>query len=111
AIISNAMSPSLLAALRNVLGRLMRVLLRMQPVPPSSSPPPSRFPVANARRAEQQLDTARREFRQLMEALHNVGLAGERFQILFAEMMDALMGEYVETSYGRSWTQAGIQAG
>ncbi|KAL2756226.1 hypothetical protein ACRALDRAFT_1081828 [Sodiomyces alcalophilus JCM 7366] len=110
AIISNAMPASLLAALRNVLGRIMRVLLKMRPFPASPPYPSPRFRVPHARRAEQQVDTARREFRQLVEALHNVGLAGERFQVLFAEMMDALMAEYVQTSFAGSWTQAQKEA-
>ncbi|ROT36940.1 Cullin family protein [Sodiomyces alkalinus F11] len=105
AIISNAVSPSLATTLRNVLGRLMRVLLKMDPVPADPLPSPSRHRALNARRAEQHVETARREFRQLVEALHHVGLAGEKFQVLFAEMMDALMAEYVQTSFAGLWAQ------
>ncbi|KAF3348893.1 hypothetical protein VdG2_02923 [Verticillium dahliae VDG2] len=55
--------------------------------------------------ASDQTDGARRELRQLVEALHKVGLAGEKFQVLFAEMMDALMVEHIKTSFAGAWTQ------
>lgn len=39
----------------------------------------------------------------LVEVLNQVGLAGERFQVLFAETMDRKMTEYIHRSYARVW--------
>lgn len=39
----------------------------------------------------------------LVEALSQVGLAGERFQVLFAETMDRKMTQYIHRSYARVW--------
>ncbi|KAJ4422654.1 hypothetical protein N0V82_002658 [Gnomoniopsis sp. IMI 355080] len=39
----------------------------------------------------------------LVEALNQVGLAGERFQVLFAETMDKKMTQYIHRSYARVW--------
>ncbi|KAM0332612.1 hypothetical protein ACHAQA_002896 [Verticillium albo-atrum] len=102
AVISNSLSPALVDALRGVLSRLMRVLLHMQPEAASSTP--GRSPDAG-RRGSDQTDSSRRELRQLVEALHKVGLAGEKFQVLFAEMMDSLMVEHVRTSFAGVWAQ------
>ncbi|EGY18420.1 anaphase-promoting complex subunit 2 [Verticillium dahliae VdLs.17] len=112
ALISNSMAPALVDALRRVLSRLMRVLLRMQPESLTSSANPAASQHAGRRggggssaSASDQTDGARRELRQLVEALHKVGLAGEKFQVLFAEMMDALMVEHIKTSFAGAWTQ------
>lgn len=40
----------------------------------------------------------------LVEALDSVGLAGESFQVLIAEIMDRKMTEYIRRSYSRRWT-------
>ncbi|KAM0282473.1 hypothetical protein ACHAQH_002987 [Verticillium albo-atrum] len=104
AVISNSMSPALVDALRGVLSRLMRVLLRMQSESATSSVNPARSRDAG-RRGGDQTDAARRELRDLVEALHKVGLAGEKFQVLFAEMMDGLMVEHIKTSFAGAWTQ------
>ncbi|EEY18353.1 conserved hypothetical protein [Verticillium alfalfae VaMs.102] len=111
ALISNSMAPALVDALRRVLSRLMRVLLRMQPESATSSANSAASPHAGrggggrSASASNQTDGARRELRQLVEALHKVGLAGEKFQVLFAEMMDALMVEHIKKSFAGVWTQ------
>lgn len=48
-------------------------------------------------------ENARRQLLHLVEALAKVGLAGEHFQVLFAEIMDRKMTEYVHRSYARVW--------
>ncbi|KAH7218539.1 hypothetical protein DER44DRAFT_36255 [Fusarium oxysporum] len=45
----------------------------------------------------------REELLGLLESLKNVGLVGERFQVLFAEIMDASMEEFIKTSYSGFW--------
>ncbi|WYZ34455.1 hypothetical protein EsH8_I_000731 [Colletotrichum jinshuiense] len=109
AVIGNSMSQALMESLRVVLGRLMRVVLGMQA---RSSSGGSR--AADLRRESQAAPAAaaaRQELLQLIEALHKVGLAGERFQVLFAELMDAMMIEHVKTSFAGVWTQSKAEGG
>ncbi|KAL2142261.1 hypothetical protein VTI28DRAFT_1398 [Corynascus sepedonium] len=47
---------------------------------------------------------ARERLIELVQQLHNVGLTGERFQVLFAEVMDLLMSEFVVGAYAGLWT-------
>lgn len=47
---------------------------------------------------------ARRRLHELVEQLHNVGLAGERFQVLFAEVMDWMMSAFVCGAYAGVWS-------
>ncbi|KAF4339694.1 anaphase-promoting complex subunit 2 [Fusarium beomiforme] len=46
---------------------------------------------------------ARKELLGLLEQLKDVGLVGERFQVLFAEIMDASMEDFIKTSYSGVW--------
>lgn len=48
-------------------------------------------------------EEARGRLLHLLEALAQVGLADESFQVLFAEVMDRKMTEYVYGSYARVW--------
>lgn len=50
---------------------------------------------------------ARERLLHLVETLDSVGLAGESFQVLFAETMDRKMTEYVHRSYARVWKPPG----
>jgi anaphase-promoting complex subunit 2 len=47
---------------------------------------------------------ARQRLLEVVEQLYNVGLAGERFQVLFAEVMDSVMADFVVAAYGGVWT-------
>lgn len=49
-------------------------------------------------------ETARQDMLGLVEALRNVGLAGERFQVIFAEIMNDVMTEYVQRGCKGIWT-------
>ncbi|KAF4775224.1 Cullin family protein [Colletotrichum scovillei] len=109
AVIGNSMSQALMESLRAVLSRLMRLVLGMQ----QTSPLPSSPRTANleADRQAAAAATARQELLQLIEALHKVGLAGESFQVLFAELMDAMMVEHIRTSFAGAWTQSKSDGG
>jgi anaphase-promoting complex subunit 2 len=50
-------------------------------------------------------EETRRELLALVESLHNIGLGGENFQILFAEIMNELMSYYIQETYGRAWSR------
>lgn len=90
-MIGNSMTPSLLAALRAVLRHQIRTSLGV----------PAR---GGAKLAESDASAARSELVGMVESLHKVGLAGERFQVLFAELMDAAMGDFVTASYAGRWS-------
>ncbi|KAK1639109.1 Cullin family protein [Colletotrichum phormii] len=109
AVIGNSMSQALMESLRAVLSRQMRLVLGMQ----QTSPPPgaSRTTDLEADRQAAAAAAARQELLQLIEALHKVGLAGERFQVLFAELMDAMMVEHIRTSFAGAWTQSKSDGG
>ncbi|KAK1726728.1 hypothetical protein CaCOL14_002448 [Colletotrichum acutatum] len=109
AVIGNSMSQALMESLRAVLSRLMRLVLGMQQTSPPSSV--SRTTDLEADRQAAAAAAARQELLQLIEALHKVGLAGERFQVLFAELMDAMMVEHVRTSFAGAWTQSKSDGG
>jgi len=49
-------------------------------------------------------ERARREMLGLVEALNNVGLTGEKFQVIFAEIMDNSMTEYVSLGCKGFWS-------
>ncbi|KAH7030972.1 uncharacterized protein B0I36DRAFT_322915 [Microdochium trichocladiopsis] len=92
AIVGNSMSSSLLAALKTVLSQLMRVVLglktRSQGLQGSKGPDPAR---------------SRVQIHQLIDSLCQVGLAGERFQTVFAELLNDMMVIYVHESFAGKW--------
>ncbi|KAL8374968.1 hypothetical protein RB599_001600 [Gaeumannomyces hyphopodioides] len=50
-----------------------------------------------------QVIAARQRLHELIGALADVGLAGERTQVLFAEIMDKLMSDFVHGAYAGIW--------
>lgn len=46
---------------------------------------------------------AKKRLLELLRPLHKVGLTGERFQILFAQVMDAVMARFVRGAYSGLW--------
>lgn len=97
AIVGNSMSSALVAALRTVLGHMMKTVLGIQT---------ARSAIQDGKRPERHLtdvDYTREELMQLIDSLCKVGLAGERFQILFAELLDGMMVTYVQESFAGDW--------
>ena len=94
AIVGNSMSGALVNALRIVMGQLMRVVLGMNT--PGVTPPRDDIPGSD-------IEINRKELLQLVNSLCDVGLAGERFQILFAELLDGMMVTYVQESFAGMW--------
>jgi len=104
ALVGNSASEELMKSVRIVLVRLSGTILGIQPVddgnvefatPLRPSPPTDEDLRALA---------ARQRLHELVEQLHNVGLAGERFQVLFAEIMDSMMSKFVTGAYAGVWT-------
>ncbi|KAI0908430.1 Cullin family protein [Ustulina deusta] len=97
AIVGNSMSSSLIFALRTVLGHMMKTVLGINT--PGST-------LLHGKKSEQStagVDHTREELTQLVDSLCKVGLAGERFQILFAELLDGMMVMYVQESFAGDW--------
>jgi len=96
AIVGNSMSSALLDALRSVLGQLMRVVLCLGPS--------SRDDSADTRSSRApEADGCRKEIHQLVDSLCQVGLAGERFQTVFAELLNDMMVVYVHQYFAGRW--------
>lgn len=96
AIIGNAWTPELTAALRSVLdGQLTGILGHGE-----------RYAGVKERTAlqERRTKTLREELLALLESLKAVSLAGDTLQVLFAELMDNCMRRYIQTSYAGVWS-------
>ncbi|KAJ1333576.1 anaphase-promoting complex subunit 2 [Microdochium nivale] len=96
AIVGNSMSASLLAALRQVLSQLMRSVLGV-------SPHTQRVEKSSLDPNNAEAERARKEIHQLVDSLCSVGLAGERFQTVFAELLNDMMVLYVSQSFAGKW--------
>lgn len=112
-LVSNSASPQLIRSLRVVLVHLVGNTLgvpakkhggkgdaetvTVRPVPPTDNDLGSL--------------AARKRLLELLEPLYSVGLAGERFQILFAEVMDSMMSDFVKGAYAGVWAPPSEQHG
>ncbi|TFA98486.1 Anaphase-promoting complex subunit 2 [Trichoderma ghanense] len=94
AIVGNSWTPELIAVIRNVLHHSLRTILGSTSRDSGLGPGWSR---------EADVSKARGELLGLLESLHQVGLGGDKFQVLFAEMMDACMLDFIQDSYSRVW--------
>ncbi|KAI0815513.1 Cullin family protein [Xylaria sp. FL0064] len=97
AIVGNSMSNALITALRTVLGHMMKTVLGINS---SSTALHGKKPQQSAANVKH----TREELTQLVDSLCKVGLAGERFQILFAELLDGMMVTYVQESFAGDWS-------
>ncbi|KAI1816464.1 Cullin family protein [Poronia punctata] len=97
ALVGNTMSNGLLVALRTVLGQMMKTVLGLsalnRDVSNGKSPEVDAYKVAHTRE----------EIMQLVDSLCKVGLAGEQFQILFADLLNGMMIMYVHESFAGVW--------
>ncbi|KAK1241550.1 hypothetical protein MKX08_001524 [Trichoderma sp. CBMAI-0020] len=94
AIVGNSWTPELITVLRSVLHHNLRIILGSGNRGSGLGPGWSRG--ANVPKARGELFT-------LLESLQNVGLGGDRFQVLFAEIMDACMQDFIKDSYSKVW--------
>lgn len=97
AIVGNSWAQGLTEALRGVLYRLLAVIL-------GSRRANDRSLTSGDKDGEREAISARHELLGLLESLNNVGLAGDRFQVLFAQVMDECMNEYICKTYAGVWT-------
>ncbi len=101
ALVSSSVSEGLVRSVKVVLVRLAGTVLgipsqeesggrEVRPAPPGPD--------------DLKVQAARERLLELVQQLHNVGLAGERFQVLFAEVMDAMMSAFVTGAYAGVWS-------
>lgn len=110
-LVSNSASPQLIRSLRLVLVHLVGNTLGV--------PATGHGEKGNARTLRPAPPTdndlnslaARKRLLELLEPLYSVGLAGERFQVLFAEVMDGMMSDFVEGAYAGVWAAPGEEHG
>lgn len=93
AIVSNSLTDQLIAALRTVLENYVSSILGLKGG--------EGFGIAPI---DAKTDEVCNEMLNLVESLHKVGLAGENFQTIFAEIMDQSMTEYVNRGCRGLWS-------
>ncbi|KAL6869226.1 hypothetical protein ACO1O0_000550 [Amphichorda felina] len=98
AIIGNSWTRGLQGALRDVLRRLTTETLHTR-----SPQTPRRSDLYG----NGSISGPREELLGLVESLHSVGLAGEKFQVLFAEVMDLCMQDFIQQTYAGVWDDSG----
>ena len=105
ALVGNSASEGLMKSLRIVLARLVGTILGM-PSEEDNKDANSPGTVRPAPPSDDDLKAlaARQRLHELVEQLHDVGLAGERFQVLFAKIMDWMMSAFVSGAYAGLWT-------
>ncbi|KAL7925041.1 hypothetical protein ACQKWADRAFT_240505 [Trichoderma austrokoningii] len=94
AIVGNSWTPELITVLRSVLHHNLRIILGSGNRGSGLGPGWSRG--ASVSKARGDLFT-------LLDSLQNVGLGGDKFQVLFAEIMDACMQDFIRDSYSKVW--------
>ncbi|KAG9238641.1 hypothetical protein BJ875DRAFT_450400 [Amylocarpus encephaloides] len=96
AVISNSVLGPLSSAVRRVLDVYVRAILGL----------PANKSLGAARIAPEGRIShrARQELLTLVEALKNVGLAGEKFQVIFAEIMHSVLESYVKKGFKGIWS-------
>lgn len=89
AIIGNSWTAGLVSALGSVLQTLLETLLA----------PDTKLASPTGKGSKRAKD----ELMGLLDSLQKVGLAGDRFQVLFAELMDKCMQNFITKSYAGVW--------
>lgn len=112
ALVSNSASSQLLKSLRLVLVHLVGSILGV-PAKKYGKKARGAETARPAAPAENDLNSlaSRKRLLELLEPLYSVGLAGERFQILFAEVMDGMMLDFVKGAYAGVWAAPTEQHG
>ncbi|KAI2473066.1 hypothetical protein F4781DRAFT_260738 [Annulohypoxylon bovei var. microspora] len=97
ALVGNSMSNALMDALKSALGDLVKTVLGVKGT--GHAPEHGKKMIIESDKA----DKAKKELHELLGSLNKVGLAGERFQILFAEILDGIMISYIRETFSGIW--------
>ncbi|KFA66290.1 hypothetical protein S40285_01916 [Stachybotrys chlorohalonatus IBT 40285] len=95
-VVGNSWTPGLTDALSSVLRQLLGAILGPGKWQPGHEPSPAE---------DHEISKAREELLHLFESLDQVGLAGDRFRVLFAELMDRSMNEFIHVTFPGVWTK------
>ncbi|KAK4459105.1 hypothetical protein QBC42DRAFT_312613 [Cladorrhinum samala] len=101
ALVANSAPEGLIKSVKAVLVRLAGTILG---IPSANEKGGSRSRPAPPHEDDFRVLAARKRLADLVGQLHNVGLTGERFEVLFAQVMDSMMSEYVAGAYGGVWS-------
>ncbi|KAK4103101.1 hypothetical protein N658DRAFT_421889 [Parathielavia hyrcaniae] len=103
ALVSNSASEGLKRAIKAVLIRLAGTILGISSPDEAVAGGEQRRPAAPGQH-DLKVQASRERLIELVQQLHNVGLAGERFQVFFAEVMDVMMSDFVIGAYAGLWS-------
>lgn len=103
AVVSNSVSKRLLASLKATLFAKMCIAVGMPERDASSPWPESENALPRPSKAQRR--EARQDLLSLVQSLHNVGLGEERFQIIFAELMNECMSDFVQRAFSGAWSE------
>lgn len=95
AIVSNSVTERVFDSVRSFLARELVIMLQ---IPDSNG----QYPTLGIEDCE----VHRSQLLSFVESLYNVGLAGERFQIILAETMSKAMSSYVDNTFSGVWSFA-----
>ncbi|KAG5979592.1 hypothetical protein E4U55_004993 [Claviceps digitariae] len=104
AITGNSWARGLTEALHAVMLRLLTVMLEPKRAARTGTTATALGAGENVDQHHHHVTVARNELMALLEALRNVGLAGDKFQILFAEIMDSCMNNFIRKTYAGVWS-------
>ncbi|KAK4131765.1 hypothetical protein BT67DRAFT_387350 [Trichocladium antarcticum] len=104
ALVSNSTSDGLIKSVRVVLVRLASTILGIPNKDESAVDRAQLARPAPPGPNDLRVTAARKRLLELVQQLRHVGLAGERFQVLFAEVMDAIMSAFVTGAYAGAWS-------
>lgn len=108
ALVANSASPSLMRSIRIILARITSVLLGMASEQDSYMSATAGAPMLPKPPADTDAEAQalRQRMHEMLASLHDVGLAGQSFQVLFAEIMDQNMTEFIRRSFAGRWAEA-----
>ncbi|KAK0730791.1 hypothetical protein B0H67DRAFT_477665 [Lasiosphaeris hirsuta] len=103
ALVGNSASEELMKSVSIVLARLAGTILGIPSVDGAGVDPITSRRPAPPTDDDFRALAARQRLHEIVEQLHSVGLAGERFQVLFAEIMESIMSKFVTGAYVGVW--------
>ncbi|KAK4674254.1 hypothetical protein QC763_118830 [Podospora pseudopauciseta] len=114
ALIANSASQGgVMGSVKVVLTKLAGVILGVEGLMVSlgSKKGPWGAPPAIPQENDFDVLAAKRKLGGLVKQLHNVGLTGERFEVLFAEVMNDMMSRFVKGAYAGVWAASDPEEG
>lgn len=105
ALVSNSISPRVFGTVKAMLAERVSIALG---VPSRKHAEPS-LDGDELTQSSAGKEKVRRELLSLVESLHDVGLGGEKLKIMFADVMNEVMSNYVQRTYSRVWSRTSGQ--